>query len=1755
MSKRWLACVVLVISAWTSTALASLSSSSTPPPGNLSAGNVDVNATATVTGTASSSSVTGDTLDHFHLTGAGCAQFTITPQVALPHLITTVTPMSFDVAFAPVARGALSCTVSFHDASHGSLGTDFTVTGTGVAQQISAPASQSFGSVRVANAAVLTASANLAIGNVGDTGHALHITDLSISGSTDFTITTAPALPATVTAPSGTITVSVQFNPSVPGLQTATLDIASDDPVTPVKSVNLSGTGTNAVIAVTDVGFGVVNLGATSTKTIAVTNTAAAPVGALRLASATISGGAGWFTFDANGFSCLGATTCTFGGGIVAPQSIGVRCVPPAGSTGSMTATVAFASDSDGGGDNVSQLACEAGRADLSADPTSLAYGAVDVGSTSVKTVTVSNLGSNLDLTFTATKVGARQADYTFSGCFTSCVVPAGTSKLFTVSFTPLTAGAADITINLASNDPDNPTVAIPVTATAVAPAITAPASLAFGNVEVVTTSQKTLTIMNSGSADLIISSAALTLNGGEFAIASGITGAQTVTAGSSASWDLTCQPTTLVVPSGRFTITSNALGAATKNVSLTCAGTEGILVTIPTSLNFAGVPENTVQFLPYKLRNTGNLTVSNIAATLDVLTVGYSLDPATPIPASLAPATEVSLNIRFAPLSGSDGGPATVTFTGTWGTGAKPLRAPAVLALDGDGQTTGYDTTVTTLDFGDLRFDAVVAKTFCITNTSQAPVQIRSPIAVTPAAGTTTGELTASATVKRQAACGVGGTSQTLPQTLTTGEFLEVTVVANPNNRIGALGATLTITSDLAVNPTRVVTLVGNSTTAGLTLAPGSTLDFGALDIQGAPATQTLTITNTGVAALDLASFARTANAHFTFTLPPNTTLAANQTLTIPVTYTPTAVTTPDEVVVLSSTIAGVLGGPTSQTITIRGRGIDRELALAPAPVFPDTFRNPGDAAPVRPVTVQNLGEATLHITATMLTSADPEIWALVDPAPIDIPGGASADFLVRFAPKMIGTAPPATLVLTNDDSDEMVAMVQLAGNGIDRNVAFGTREIDLGLTGIGIPVTIDDALLVASMDPANGFLIRNIAIVGDDVFTVVDAPNNLELPASATHTFAVTFTPESEGDFVATAQLFLDKDPVAQAEITLKGRAVFVDAHGGGGCATGHDLGGGGLLVVAGVLVALRRRHRALGVGAALSLGALGSLGSTARADNVALSVFDPTPATTGIGFQLQSPEVGKDGDWVVSAIVSHTTNPLVLDAVFDGKFINDDHVVERSTLLELGGAYAFLGRFEAGARMPIYAQDGQALLDSKTMFSTSPASGTVRGDLTLHAKARLWSTPGFSVAGGMQLTLPTATEGAFTGVDKPSARVLVLAALVPDTLSHRITLSANAGAVLRATSRYANLEQGSGIAWGLGVSVRALDRVWVATEVFGDMVPSGRQAEMGSSVTLSPVEWLAGLRYLPDRRFSVGLAGGRGLTRAAGSPELRGVVSLAFAPGAPMIRALHEAGPPKLDGDADGDGVRDSVDKCPNEPEDADLFDDADGCPDLDNDNDGVADAVDKCPLDAEDKDGFQDDDGCPEKDNDRDGVPDAQDRCPNEAEDKDGFEDLDGCPDLDNDHDGIPDAKDKCVNEAETINGIQDDDGCPDAGDSVIVLSPDRIETLDAIAFTGGTKLTRTSFNVLGQVAATLRAHPEIVRLRVTCHVQPTQNPDRDQELSDKRAQAVRDWLVQWGITASRVEARGFGGKKPLSPPEQRGSAAINERIELIILERK
>jgi len=213
--------------------------------------------------------------------------------------------------------------------------------------------------------------------------------------------------------------------------------------------------------------------------------------------------------------------------------------------------------------------------------------------------------------------------------------------------------------------------------------------------------------------------------------------------------------------------------------------------------------------------------------------------------------------------------------------------------------------------------------------------------------------------------------------------------------------------------------------------------------------------------------------------------------------------------------------------------------------------------------------------------------------------------------------------------------------------------------------------------------------------------------------------------------------------------------------------------------------------------------------------------------------------------------------------------------------------------------------------------------------------------------------------------------------------------------------------------------------------------------------------------------------------------------------------------------------------------------------DSDGDGILDPDDKCPQEPEDRDGFQDEDGCPDPDNDQDGIPDASDRCPLEPEDKDSFQDEDGCPDPDNDGDGILDASDKCVNEPETKNNYQDDDGCPDT-----VPGPVQRYTgvIQGINFqTNSAVIKRNSFGVLDKAAQVLKDYPD-VSLEIQGHTDDRGNDEFNKDLSQRRADSVKQYLEGKGIEAGRITAVGYGEEQPIADNKTSKGKAKNRRVE-------
>lgn len=232
-----------------------------------------------------------------------------------------------------------------------------------------------------------------------------------------------------------------------------------------------------------------------------------------------------------------------------------------------------------------------------------------------------------------------------------------------------------------------------------------------------------------------------------------------------------------------------------------------------------------------------------------------------------------------------------------------------------------------------------------------------------------------------------------------------------------------------------------------------------------------------------------------------------------------------------------------------------------------------------------------------------------------------------------------------------------------------------------------------------------------------------------------------------------------------------------------------------------------------------------------------------------------------------------------------------------------------------------------------------------------------------------------------------------------------------------------------------------------------------------------------------------------------------------------------------DADGDGFLDDKDTCPNEAGVA-----PDGCPIRDADGDGVLDPQDECLTTP----GIAPT-GCP--DGDGDGILDRNDRCLTEK----GVA-PDGCP-PDSDGDGLIDKLDKCPTEPETVNGFEDTDGCPDTLPEIVKKFSGVIPGIEFGS--NKAKIRPSSREILDEAAGVLKKYPTL-KILVVGHTDSRGGHDHNVELSRKRADAVRQFLLGRGVTDDRIITRGEGPDEPIAENKTRAGRAKNRRIEFRII---
>jgi len=455
----------------------------------------------------------------------------------------------------------------------------------------------------------------------------------------------------------------------------------------------------------------------------------------------------------------------------------------------------------------------------------------------------------------------------------------------------------------------------------------------------------------------------------------------------------------------------------------------------------------------------------------------------------------------------------------------------------------------------------------------------------------------------------------------------------------------------------------------------------------------------------------------------------------------------------------------------------------------------------------------------------------------------------------------------------------------------------------------------------------------------------------------------------------------------------------------------------------------------------------------------------------------------------------------------------------------------------------QGAQAGLPAGGAFDYLLPNGGHFGDVYLGARGNIYGTRHDVIQIALQATMTINTASLTDGTQKYAGQIekspylggwfeLLLTFNAGDIV--RIPIQAGYKLGTKGQLVTPDLFVGNEFTFGGGLLLMlGQDKFMVSVESFGrtaanSTVPFWTREE-------TPVEVLGGFKYLHPKGFVVGVSGSAGVAPGYGAPDWRGIAMIGFT--------MPE---PEVIGDADGDGLLDDVDQCPNEPEDIDGFQDEDGCPDPDNDGDGVLDVNDGCPNDAEDIDGFEDEDGCPDPDNDGDGILDVDDQCPNEP----GTIENNGCPDPDRDGDGVPDRVDNCPDEPGTV----ENHGCQEA--QLVVLGAGRLEILEKVYFkTGSHKLQKRSFALLDNVAKVMNAHPEIELIRIEGHSDSTGSLKFNMRLSKKRADTVVRYLVGRGkVTKGRLISEGFGPTRPLVPDAKgKEELAQNRRVEFHIVE--
>lgn len=456
--------------------------------------------------------------------------------------------------------------------------------------------------------------------------------------------------------------------------------------------------------------------------------------------------------------------------------------------------------------------------------------------------------------------------------------------------------------------------------------------------------------------------------------------------------------------------------------------------------------------------------------------------------------------------------------------------------------------------------------------------------------------------------------------------------------------------------------------------------------------------------------------------------------------------------------------------------------------------------------------------------------------------------------------------------------------------------------------------------------------------------------------------------------------------------------------------------------------------------------------------------------------------------------------------------DDYIKHQLVVHLAAGVTLWDRLLVAANMPL-----TLVMSGKSSDGLGGApSGPSAGDLRLSVRARLLGEAKSiaSLSLGGHVWVPTGDTGKFTSTGRVHGMPVLVLAGENDMLAYAV----NAGVNLQKSVDFQSVANaGTEMVFGGAIGFLLADRkVQIGPEIYGTTLMTG--SEKFKKATTS-IEGIVGLRARLDD-FVIGAGAGPGFSRGVGTPAVRALLSVAYAPG--PVPPPPPPPPPvkkKKPADRDHDGIYDKDDACPDEPGVPSEDPTKNGCPiPPDRDGDGIYDKDDACPDVKGVASPIASENGCP-PDTDGDGIRDDVDACPNEK----------GVPDMDPSKNGCP--KSVRVTEGEIV-------------------------ILEQVQFkTGSAVILPVSDDLLRQVASAMVEHPEIKKIEVQGHTDNRGGKGYNKKLSQKRADAVKKWLINYGqIEAGRLTSRGYGMDEPLADNTTPDGRQKNRRVQFKITEK-